>query len=90
MRVQPENCQADKTKTDFQNDKIEGWDSKIEGFQGKLSFTSGIQAPEPTGARTGLRTAPAPRKSKNSAPTRTDRQQAVRGSLLHIMPEIKG
>ena len=32
MRIQPENCQIDKTETDFQNDKIEGRDSLIESF----------------------------------------------------------
>ena len=32
MIIQPENCQIDKTETDFQNDEIEGRDSLIEGF----------------------------------------------------------
>ena len=32
MRIQPENCQTDKIETDFQNNKIEGRDSLIDGF----------------------------------------------------------
>ena len=32
MIIQPENCQIDKTETDFQNDKIKGRDSLIESF----------------------------------------------------------
>ena len=31
-RIQSENCQTDKIETDFQNDKIEGRDSLIQGF----------------------------------------------------------
>ena len=38
MRIQPENCQAEKTKTDFQNDKIEGRDSWIECFFDERSY----------------------------------------------------
>ena len=42
MRVQPENCEADKTKPESQNDRIEGRDSWTKGWN-KKSLVESIE-----------------------------------------------